>query len=408
MHSDRSVRPDPHLPPSENHVAPASLTSARVETFEGLVALEREWTELAFATRDRLPFGTWDWAVSWWECFAEKRRGVSDRLWTVTFRDGTGRLVALAPLMLTERPAIGPLRARSLQFIGPGRPNELRSLIALPEWEDGAHHALAGYLEAHASEWDWMLWSGLREGGTAAARLAQKPLGQRLDSVPDFVLPIAGAWPEFRSRLPRNVKESLRKCYNSLKRAGIEFAFEAVASPEEVPPAVEEFFALHRARAHLHGTVAHKDLFDDERTRRFLRLATSRLAGRSATRVFRIRVGGRTVACRIGFRIGDALYLYFSGYDPAFRQYSIMTTVVAEALQHAFATGVRSVNLSTGEDVSKTRWRPVEQRFQEMLQISPAANAGRFHAAYQGIRRIARATPLLRDIVARLIFRSHW
>ena len=61
----------------------------------------------------------------------------------------------------------------------------------------------------------------------------------------------------------------------------------------------------------------------------------------------------------LGFLLlGDEPYMYFSGYDLAWSRYSVMTTLVAEAMQWAIAHRMRLFNLSTGADVSKTRWRP--------------------------------------------------
>jgi CelD/BcsL family acetyltransferase involved in cellulose biosynthesis len=103
--------------------------------------------------------------------------------------------------------------------------------------------------------------------------------------------------------------------------------------------------------------------------------------------VFRIRVGGAVVAVRLGFVAGDCLYLYYSGYDPRYSKYSVMTTVVAESIKYAIAQGLRSVNLSTGSDVSKTRWGPEEVTYSDWLVVSPAP---RGRAVYEGVRR-ARA-----------------
>ncbi len=82
------------------------------------------------------------------------------------------------------------------------------------------------------------------------------------------------------------------------------------------------------------------------------------MAGAGELRLFEILVDGRIVATRIGFALGDELYLYFSGYDPAYGAYSIMTTLIAETLRWAHENGVAIVNLSSGVDRSKTRFRP--------------------------------------------------
>jgi CelD/BcsL family acetyltransferase involved in cellulose biosynthesis len=70
--------------------------------------------------------------------------------------------------------------------------------------------------------------------------------------------------------------------------------------------------------------------------------------------------------------IGGSLYLYYSGYDQAFAQYSVMTTTVAEAIKYAIAQGMKAVNLSTGNDVSKARWNPVEVAMRQALLVSPS------------------------------------
>jgi hypothetical protein len=50
--------------------------------------------------------------------------------------------------------------------------------------------------------------------------------------------------------------------------------------------------------------------------------------------------------------------MYYSGFDPAWARYSVMTTTLAEAIKYAIAHGLKSVSLSPHPDVSKTRWGP--------------------------------------------------
>jgi CelD/BcsL family acetyltransferase involved in cellulose biosynthesis len=89
-------------------------------------------------------------------------------------------------------------------------------------------------------------------------------------------------------------------------------------------------------------------------------------------RVFELHVAGRVVATRIGFVIGRALYLYYSGYDPDWSRYSVMTTTVVETIKYAIANGITQVNLSPGNDVSKTRWAPREILYPQAAQVHPS------------------------------------
>ena len=76
-------------------------------------------------------------------------------------------------------------------------------------------------------------WSGVSERvrrGAACRRhlaLASSPLS-------DFVLDLPDTWQEFRSGLKRNIRESLRHGYNSLKRDGHRFELQVATDPGEV------------------------------------------------------------------------------------------------------------------------------------------------------------------------------
>jgi CelD/BcsL family acetyltransferase involved in cellulose biosynthesis len=91
------------------------------------------------------------------------------------------------------------------------------------------------------------------------------------------------------------------------------------------------------------------------------------LAARDAVRVFQLRIGDTVVASRLGFVIGASLYLYYSGFDPAWARYSVMTTTLAEALRYAIASGIESINLSITADRAKLRWRPQRVDFHSAL-----------------------------------------
>jgi CelD/BcsL family acetyltransferase involved in cellulose biosynthesis len=75
-------------------------------------------------------------------------------------------------------------------------------------------------------------------------------------------------------------------------------------------------------------------------------------------RLFQLKVGSQIVAMRIGFLVGDSIYLYNSGFDPKWSRYGVMTTTVAEVIKYAIAHGLKTVNLSSDKDISKLRWSP--------------------------------------------------
>jgi CelD/BcsL family acetyltransferase involved in cellulose biosynthesis len=361
----------------------------RIESLPDLSALAVEWDRLIERSGYALPFSTFSWSATWWQHFAENRHSVRDRLAVRAIRDDRGQLVAVAPFMVTERPAAGPLRVRCLRFLG-ADPNitEIPGMVYLPEFERVAYSALMDDLQSCSKEWHWILWSGLKQDGIAAEIISRyQPIHWQRE-VPAYLLTLAPSWEEFRSGLPRNIKESLRKCYRSLERDRLTFHFVAIERTEELPSALSHFVRLHDARARMAGGIRHRNLFRSDNARQFLVDVCQAFARTGSVRVFALKIDDRIVAMRIGFICGDTLYLYYSGYDPAWSKYSVMTTLVAESIKYAIATGIRIINLSTGNDVSKTRWRPREVCYREGVQVSPSFDSRAAHAIYHSVANL--------------------
>jgi CelD/BcsL family acetyltransferase involved in cellulose biosynthesis len=174
----------------------------------------------------------------------------------------------------------------------------------------------------------------------------------------DCFLPMAGSWDAFQAALPKKTRKHLRKSQNDLRADNVDYRFRVTTSAEAAPASLRRFYELHAGRAALTDVVAHPNVFAEATARAFLDDYCAQMAGDGDLRVFEILVGAEIVATRLGFALGDELYLYFSGYEAAYGRYSIMTTLMAETLKWAHEQGVRLVNLSSGVDRSKTRFRP--------------------------------------------------
>ena len=352
--------------------SPTALRAEPIRTEAALRALVPEWEVLAAGIAPWTPFITPSWNITHWKHFRRSRLMVRDVLHGYVVRDGGGRLVAIAPMMLTLHPGYGPLRLRELHYFG-ADPNvtEIRGIICRPEDERGAVSALNDVLRRAQGSWDLLHWGGLRRDERACADVMATATLVAERTIPDFYIELPQSFEAFRAQLPRNTKEALRKCYNSLKRDGHAFAFDVVTSPHEVDAALDVFFRLHTARAEADYGVVHADAFIEPKVQDFLREYALGSAQRGELRIFRLRIGELVVAMRIGFCTGDDLYLYYSGHLPDYGRYSVMTTTVAEALKWAIGAGVRRVNLSVGRDRSKLRWRPLEVPFWEAFQSAP-------------------------------------
>jgi len=369
---------------NDGATAALRLTLATIHTDTGLAALTPEWNALCATLPLQHPFAEPDWNLHWWRHLRARRLLIHDRLHAFVLRDAHGKLVAVAPMMISVRPGLGALGIKVLQFFG-ADPNitEIRGLICHPDDSDAALAALQTYLIAHRHLWDWIEWQGLSP--EQARQLSSPGIEQPKARVMCY-RPLPSDWDTLKAGLSRNMKEAIRKCFNSLRRDGLQHTFEVVERPVDVATALADFYRLHALRARSGEGVPHADAFRARKSRSFLTDHAMILAREDRLRVFRLRIGDKVAATRIGIVLGDQLYLYYSGYDPRWRSYSLMTTLVIETMRWAIAQGFSGVNLSTGRDQSKLRWQPQEEVLHNAIQISPRARSALLFRAYTRLR----------------------
>lgn len=369
-----------------------AMTVELVHTTDGLQQLGSEWRGLE-AEVGLLPFVSWDWNVAWWRNLSRRRLTSCDRLFVLAMRR-RGKLVGVAPLMLTERPSRG-LRLRCLRYFGVDQNiTEVTGPLCSLEDEAEFHEALLDYLFEHRGEWDCAILGGIRATGDAPAIVARYATPVWLEDVIDFVLPLPSSWQEFKATRSRNIKESLRKCVNSLRRDNLTPTFRVVTEGRELRQGLDVFLQLHAARAALHQTVIHDNVFADPASRTFLYELSDRYSAAGKIRLFSIEIEGCTVAARIALVAGSSLYLYYSGYDPAYAKYGVMTHVVARAIQYGIEHGFETINLSTGNDISKTRWSPAQASYRRAIIGSRSHYAAQAVAFYSRLGNFWRTRAL--------------
>jgi CelD/BcsL family acetyltransferase involved in cellulose biosynthesis len=348
------------------------LNLETVTSVRALESLEGEYERLNRITGNGLPFALHEWHLSWCRQWLNCNPRVQDDLAIHVMRDRAGTCAAIIPMVRSTR-TLGPLRVCSFNMLGPDQAlSEIHSSLVEPGFEAPAAAAMQRHLAA-TSGWDWVNWSGLSP--RFAGELARNAELVRLQPQQGYLLELPPSWEQLRARLKRNIRESLRHCYNSLKREGLEAQLVVHTEGVAIAGALERFFELHTLRAQLDGVSLHPDHFKYEVAREFLRDVCARLAARKVARVFELNVGGQIVASRIAFVVGHTLYMYYSGFKPSWARYSVATTILVEAIKYAIACGLQSVDLSPGRIVSKTRWNPREIAYEHAVQFCSGRRA---------------------------------
>lgn len=367
-----------------------SAVDLRIEQLSGPEAFEKitaEWEELDAQISPRTPFTSPLWAKVWWRHVRQSRPSIRQEFFAHIVRDENGRLLAIVPLMISHRPALGPVRLRLLQFLGgaDGSITEHRGIVCRETDEPLVVKAVARYLQGRKDEWDLFIWTGLRN-----VKAVRDQAGSQLryfQETPYYLLPLPDSWEKFRSGLSINTKEAIRKCYKSLTRQGHAFTFHAKSRPHDVLIALDRLLALHSERAKFEYSIKHRDFFTKASHCAFITDVAYLMAGRDQLRIFELEVDGKIVASRMAFLLDNELYLYYSGYELAWRKHSVMTTLMCECFKWAIQRGIKSVNLSKGTDRSKLRWRGRKIAFYDAHIVSSTWRGKLCSLPYYLVRR---------------------
>lgn len=372
-----------------------------IECFTDASSFERlrsEWLALERKLTPRSPFTSPYWHETWWSHLRRVTWDVRDDLALHTVRNQQGELVAVAPFMLTRRPGFGVLQIAELQALG-ADPNvtELRNVICAQEDVGTVMPALREHFKSAYPRATWVTWFNVPWMAEADGHAApegiepQRFIWQRPQ--PAYVVDMADTWKTFEGGLPKRVRKKMRNCYNQLERAKHAFELSVAAKPEDVSQSLQRFYD----RVDLRSQVRHANPFAREDMRTFFNDYASQSAARGEIKVFELRVDGAYAASRIGFALGNELYLYHSGNLPEWDKFSIMTTLLAEIFKWAISNGFKLVNLSTGLDRSKTRWAPRELMLVDAVEIMPGRVKSVLYKGYMRIKTMRK--PPLKDPV---------
>lgn len=321
-----------------------------------LAELRKEWATLHWDSAPGSPFEHPAWAETW-----AKHNVAQGDLECVAVHDNSLEcsLIGFAPLYRRRRgPAL--LGATSIQPLGTGRNQALTEVVqvlALPNRTDEVLRAVVRHLET-LDDWNWAQLSLGPAQGWVIPQWLEDPAGATIRHTKTRPCVVFDNLPTdteaLRSRLKRNVREAVRRSRNrSAKLGGM--SFRCASDAAEIQAAVPQLTRLHQMRSQMVGKVEHADILCGTESA-FLADAVQSLGEQGLARVYLAEHGGKAVAAQLVLSDAHTDYLSVSGLDPRYWDLSLNTMLIHNALTEAVALGRRSLNLSTGPSISKSRW----------------------------------------------------
>ncbi|WP_156687069.1 GNAT family N-acetyltransferase [Mycobacterium sp. Marseille-P9652] len=342
-----------------------------VRRFDELAAIRKEWAGLHEDAAPGSPFEHPAWAETWakyyvpeadLECVAVRDHAQSDSL------------IGFAPLYRRHRGVAG-VGATCLQPLGTGRHQALTEVVqvlARPERTSDVMRAVLHHLEslegwnwAHLSlgpTQGWLVPQWLDDHANAMLRHIKTRPCVVFDDLPTDV---AG----LKSRLKRNVRESIRRSRNRSAKLG-SMTFRSASDVAELDATVPKLVELHRMRAAMPGKVEHADILGGMESA-FLADTVQHFAEYGLARIYVAEHASEPVAAQLVLSDGRTDYVSVSGLDPRYWDFSLNTMLIYNALEDAVSLRRTALNLSTGPGVAKNRWSSTITTYHDFAIVRP-------------------------------------
>lgn len=370
---------------TERAPTPAARQVTEVTTSAGFAALRPTWDRLFAAAETASPFNTWLWARTWWDVFGQ---GKQLRLFVVWDNE---QAIAIAPFYtLTYR--LGPLRLRALLPLGYGNDltERMEVLVAHGRRGDAINGLAAHLVRRRHGLWDMLIWSGVAQQDLPPSLRRFVRVAQQM---PCEVRPVPGTWPAFMHGLSKSMRDNIAYYPRLLARHGHQPQTHVITCPQDLGPALAEFLRLHQARAHLSATVPHDDRFALPAHREFLMRIAPPLAAQGMLRLALLRVGNDAVAAQLTLEHAGTLYVYYAGFDPAWRRYGVGMQLLAQCLQDALTRGVETVDFLGGTAPFKRQWGTTTVQVGKVIVLRDAPHVHAAFAAYRGVQAVCARLP---------------
>jgi CelD/BcsL family acetyltransferase involved in cellulose biosynthesis len=116
------------------------------------------------------------------------------------------------------------------------------------------------------------------------------------------------------------------------------------------------------------------------RIQRFYTLLAERAAARGWLRLMFLNVGGRRIATSYGSRFDHRLFLFKTGYDPAYATGSPFKVLTCFAIERAYAESLRELDFLGDAEPWKLEWTRTSRAHDWLFVFSGSVRARLLHS----------------------------
>jgi CelD/BcsL family acetyltransferase involved in cellulose biosynthesis len=310
--------------------------------------LEDEWNDTVRRAGIVHPFLRHEWLRTWWECF-----GAGCRLHIVIVR-ANHRIIAIAPL-LSESVRMYGVPIRRLRLLHNDHTPRADFIVA--ERPEESYAAIWAALRQTSDRWDVLQLGQLSRPSHTSRVMGELATADNCStglwpSNEAPYLELSGSWDAYINGRTGKFRQNVRNRLSRLKRLG-QPAIETLDDSGAILSARDDAFRLEASGWKDKAGTA---VGCDPAVERFYTLLAERAAAHGWLRLLFLSVDGRRIATSYGSCHANRLFLFKTGYDPAYAECSPFKLLTYFAIQQAFAEGLSEVDFLGDAEPWKLEW----------------------------------------------------
>jgi len=328
----------------------------RYTTFEELASLQDDWNHLLQKSASHVPFLTYEYLQAWWETRGGGEWPENSELILIAaFRDEA--LVGVAPLFHTENILGKP----ALMFIGAIEVSDFLDFILPPEDLPEFIHGLLAFLlnDDSIPHWELLdLYNILEESPTLDILQAEAEKRgwehKQIHLQPSPNIPLPGDFDTYLANIDKKQRHEIRRKLRNVEQSLAEGSLYITQDPDRLKADVDAFITMMAQDPNKHE-------FLTDAMREHLRLTAQTTFDQGWLHLAFFTLDGDKAAGNMSFNFNNRLWLYNSGWEWEYREYSPGWVLLAYLIEWACNNGIEELDFMRGDESYKYRFGGIDR-----------------------------------------------
>ncbi|GAP12467.1 protein related with cellulose biosynthesis [Longilinea arvoryzae] len=315
--------------------------------------LRSDWNALLEESVSHVPFLRYEYLYSWWQTRGGGEWPVDSDLVIVTATQD-GRLAGIAPLFRANHAG-----RKALMLIGSIEVSDYLDFIVRPVDLDDFLAGLLPFLAQEVPDWQALDLYNLLDSSPSLTALQRAAAGQgwrfaaqQLEHSP--YIPLPGDWETYLASIDKKQRHEIRRKMRRAEEAAVPIDWSITTDPAALETDMETFLALM-------SQDPEKETFLTPAMRQHMRNTMCCAFEEGCLQLAFLNIDGKRAAGYLNFHYIDRLWIYNSGLDRSFSEYSPGWVLLGDLLKWANENGIREFDFMRGDEEYKYRFGSVDR-----------------------------------------------